>query len=59
MITDNASNMKYTASFANICHIHCFAHCLNLIVKEGIENAIKSTVDVIGKSKTFLRQLLY
>ncbi|XP_049289537.1 E3 SUMO-protein ligase ZBED1-like [Anopheles funestus] len=47
IVTDNASNMKSTADSAKISHVPCFAHCLNLIVQEGIEKSIKPTVDEV------------
>ncbi|MGH0146569.1 UNVERIFIED_CONTAM: hypothetical protein FKN15_008369 [Acipenser sinensis] len=37
-ITDNAANMVAAIRNMNICHLPCFAHTLNLIVKNASQN---------------------
>ncbi|XP_049300483.1 E3 SUMO-protein ligase ZBED1-like [Anopheles funestus] len=55
LVTDNASNMKKAASELELPHFSCFAHSLNLVVQDAIENSIKSTIDEVRRITTHFK----
>nr|XP_049462644.1 E3 SUMO-protein ligase ZBED1-like [Anopheles coluzzii] len=49
MVTDNASNMKAASTELNFCHIPCFAHTLNLIVRDAIKKSVLPVVEEVKR----------
>ena len=47
IVTDNAKNITFAVSMLNIQHIACFAHSLNLIIKNGILKTISKTIEKV------------
>ncbi len=40
LVTDTAPNMVACANLLNVCHIKCFAHMLNLVVKKSLSRTL-------------------
>ncbi len=58
IITDNASTMKCTAKHFGRHHLPCFAHTLNLVVKDAMKqtNSSQSAVSKISNLTTLMKQ---
>ncbi|XP_053686263.1 zinc finger BED domain-containing protein 4 [Sabethes cyaneus] len=55
IVTDNAANMKDTATILKIRHLGCFAHTLNLIVQDAIRSTVKNVVDKAKATVSFFK----
>jgi len=62
-VTDNASNMKAAVRKAEWKHLPCFAHTLNLIVRESLKHIqgtvtkVKSVVEYVNRSTVATERL--
>jgi hypothetical protein len=54
VVTDNASNML-AACRGRCCRLSCFAHCLNLVVTDMLDNANPDLQALVSNCKTLVR----
>lgn len=48
-MTDNAANMKKAALESEIPHFPCFAHSLNLVVRNALKTSIHKAIDEVKR----------
>lgn len=53
LVTDNAANMISASRVLQLRHVPCFAHSLNLVVKDSLK-ADKETIPMIAKVKSLV-----
>lgn len=53
IVTDNAANIKLAVEKLNIRHISCFAHTVNLVVQNAIDNSVKELIEKISHYSVF------
>lgn len=58
IVTDNAASEKLACSLLQITHLPCFAHTLNLVVTDSINEVIefKDIVSKVGEILTFFKR---
>uniref|UniRef100_A0A4Y0BIY4 BED-type domain-containing protein n=1 Tax=Anopheles funestus TaxID=62324 RepID=A0A4Y0BIY4_ANOFN len=55
IITNNEANMQIAINEMNVQHLPCFAHTLNSLVQNAIQQSIKATVDEVKTIVTFFK----
>lgn len=56
VVTDNAPNMIKAINLLEIQHVPCYAHTLNLVVKDAINDTIETTVTKVRKIVKYFKK---